>query len=129
MGIDQQPGDRFLRLDRGSAVIEGAAALGVAFFLLALVVQVAFLLSARASAQAAVDSFVRRAAVTESDSSSELVAELGRALPGASDISVTVSRSPSVVTAALEFTWNPPGPRLIPVVVRVIRSSPAIEPP
>ena len=129
MDVHKQPGHRLLRLDRGSAVIEGAVALGVAFFLLALIVQVAFLFSARASAQAAVDAFARKGSVAESWSPAEFVAEVDRVLPGADNISVTVERSSAVATATLEFSWDPPGPRLIPVVVKVVGRAPVINPP
>jgi hypothetical protein len=127
--VNKQSGHVVLRLDRGSAVIEGAAALGIAFILFAVVVQVALLFTARTTAQAAVDAFARRAAVSSLSSSADLAAEIERALPGSRDVEASVDRSPSVVKAVVEFAWDPPGPRLGSVSVRVTGSAPIVSPP
>ena len=129
MDVHQQPGHDVLRLDRGSAVIEGAAALGIAFILFAIVVQVALLVSARSTAQAAVDAYARRAAAATTSTSDDLIAEIGRVLPGAREVEVSLERSDAVVTAVLQFSWDPPGPRLVPVSVRVAGSAPVVAPP
>lgn len=129
MGIDKQSGHVVLRLDRGSAIIEGVAALGIAFILFAVVVQVALLVTARTTAQAAVDSFARRAAVSSSMGAADLADQLQGVLPGSRDVAVSVDRSASVVRAVVEFAWDPPGPRLVPVSVRVTGWAPVVSPP
>jgi Flp pilus assembly protein TadG len=127
--VHKQSGHVVLRLDRGSAVIEGAAALGIAFILFAVVVQVALLFTARTTAQAAVDAFARRAAVSSWSNSQDLTAQIEKALPGSRDVEVSVDRSASVVSAVVEFAWDPPGPRFGPVSVRVTGSAPIVSPP
>lgn len=129
MDVYQQPGNDVLRVDRGSAIIEGAVALGIAFILFGVVVQVALLVAARSTAQAAVDGFARRAAVSATSTSDDFLEEIGRSLPGAHDVEVTLNRSGAIVRAILEFSWDPPGPRLVPVSVRVVGWAPVVAPP
>lgn len=129
MDVHQQPGNDVLRVDRGSAIIEGAVALGIAFILFGVVIQVALLVSARSTAQAAVDAYARRAAVSGTSTPDPLAAEIARVLPGAHEVEVTLSRSDALVSAALEFSWNPPGPRLVPISIRVEGSAPVVAPP
>lgn len=109
--------------------MEGAAALFVAFLLLALVVQVVLLVGARTSAQAAVDSFARRAAASPGAPASDLAAEARAALPGAQDVEASVVRTAETVQATLEFSWDPPGPRFVPIRVRVVGLAPVVNPP
>ena len=88
MELDLEPAHRLLRVDRGSAIVEGLAALGVAFLLLALVVQVTFAATARNAAEAAVAASARRVARVDADVGRER-AELARVItatvPGARD--------------------------------------------
>ena len=103
--------------------------MAVSFMLLAVLVQVAVLVGARASAQAAVDSFARRAAVVETLAERALVDELDRSLPGARDVIVDLVRGSDLVVATASFEIDPPGPLLAPVSVQVRGQAPVIAPP
>ncbi|MGH8934855.1 MAG: hypothetical protein ACRDXD_01060 [Acidimicrobiia bacterium] len=133
MGIDHRPADRLLRLtERGSAILEGAVALAVAFLLLTLLIQVGFAVAARNAAEASVAAAARRAArpgahpALEEAALSEL---LRSSLPGIEGLSVDVRVSPQTVEASASFLWQPPGPRWIPLAIRVAAVAPRSVPP
>ena len=129
MVVDSQSSHRFLQLDRGSAVVEGMVAMALSFLLLALLVQVAVLVGARASAQAAVDGFARRAAAVEALGDDHLREQLARSLPGADGLEAAVIRGSEMVVAEATFVFDPPGPRLLPITVVVRGVAPVISPP
>ena len=136
MGIHHRAAHRILRLaltrDRGSAIIEGTVALAVAFLLLTLVVQVAFVIAARNAAESAVAASARRAARPGADLDAEetsLDAVLAATVPGAHDIVVGVDVSQTTSVASASFEWDPPGPDWLPIIIRVESAVPVLTPP
>jgi hypothetical protein len=129
----RRPVDRPVHLkESGSIVIEGVAALALAFVLLAVAVQVSFVMVARTTAESAAAVSARRAAHPAAD-----LADTDRALrdlvaatvPGAGDVATTVERSSSAAIARISFTWDPPGPRLVPLTISVEAMAPLVVPP
>lgn len=123
---------RLLRLEDASYTLEGLVATGVFFILLALIVQVGFLILARSAAATSLEASLRRGVVLEVDS--EILAEriardVVAVVPGASDVLVRVVRSESEIEAIVEFRWIPPGPDLVPVTVTVTRRVVSVIPP
>lgn len=51
-----------------------------------------------------------------------LLADIAATVPGASGAVVDVGSTSTSVHARVQFEWLPPGPRLLPVEVRVERS-------
>ena len=132
MELHRRSADRVLRVERGSAIVEGIAALGIAFLLLALVVQVAFAATARNAAEAAVAASARRAARTAVDIGHEraaLAQILAQTVPGARDPEVGLARDETAATATARFRWDPPGPAWLPITIRVAASAPLVTPP
>ena len=133
MGIDHSPADRLLRLrERGSAILEGAVALAVAFLLLTLLVQVGFVVAARNAAEASVAAAARRAARSGADPALEEAAlsdMLRSSLPGIEGLSVDVEAGPEAVEASARFLWQPPGPRWMPLVIHVAAAASRSVPP
>lgn len=107
-------------------------ALAVAFLLLTLLIQVGFAVAARNAAEASVAAAARRAArpgahpALEEAALSEL---LRSSLPGIEGLSVDVRVSPQTVEASASFLWQPPGPRWIPLAIRVAAVAPRSVPP
>ena len=132
MDLHLEPADRVLRIERGSAIIEGLAALGIAFLLLALVIQATFAATARNAAEAAVAASARRAARPGVDLAQEqasLAAVIAATVPGARAAQVSVGRNATTATATARFRWDPPGPGWLPLTIRVRASNPAVVPP
>lgn len=122
MGFDRGPADGPVRLDEGSATLEGVAALGLAFLLLTIVVQVATAITAQSAARAAVAAAARRAALPGADIDAE-AARLGQIIeatvPGAGEVDVAIQSGSTTVRAIAAFRWVPPGPDLRPFTIRV----------
>jgi hypothetical protein len=107
-------------------------AIAVFFLLMMLIVQLGFLVLARNAAATSVDAALRKAATT--DVSSDVIgAGISRdvlaVVPGASGVSVVVTRGASSVQARLQFRWLPPGPDLLPITVSIERSAVTVVPP
>lgn len=104
----------------------------MAFLLLVLVVQAAFVVVARNAAEAAVAASARRAARPGADLVDErasLAAVLASTVPGARDVAVAVGRDADAGRASAEFSWDPPGPDWLPFRMRVTAEVPAAVPP
>lgn len=132
MELDHRPADRLLRLEGGSAIIEGLAGLLIAFLLLTLIVQVAGAAIARNSAEAVVSAAARRAsrpgALVETEEA-RLARDLATALPGVAAVIVDVRLQPEQAVAAARFRWRPPGPAWLPLRIEVRSSAPRMVPP
>lgn len=116
----------------GSAVIEGVAALAVAFVLLTLVVQVATAVTARSVALAAVAASARRAAMPGADLGNErdrLERIVSDTVPGAHRVQATITSFSAHVRARISFRWIPPGPDLAPFTIRVQSHVPLVVAP
>ena len=123
---------RLRTTDAGSALLEGVAALAVAFLLLALIVQVAFVVVARNAAEAAVAASARRAARPGTDLGQEqasLAAVLAATVPGAHDLRVAVTSDGEQGRAEARFAWDPPGPDWLPIRIAVDAEVPVVAPP
>jgi hypothetical protein len=108
------------------------AALALAFVLLAVVVQVSFVVIARNAAESAAAASARRAARPDADlvDADRVLQDLVEAtVPGAQSVETTVERTPTDAIATVRFTWDPPGPRLIPITIAVAATSPVAVPP
>jgi hypothetical protein len=132
VGQHRRGTDRLLRLETGSALIEGTAALGAAFLLLTLLVQIGAAVAAREAAQSAVAAAARRAALPDADAAAErsrLVGMLAATIPGARDVETSVRRGGSTATASAGFRWIPPGPDWTAIEIRVEARAPLVVPP
>ncbi len=138
MEHDREPAHRVLQLaaggDRqvGSAIVDGVAALGVAFLLLVLLLQIGVAMAARESAQAAVAGAARTAARPGADLDDidrSLTALLGRTVPGARDIAAQVRHRDEQAVAVAQIRVTPPGPDWMPIVIRVSARAALVVPP
>jgi hypothetical protein len=119
-------------VDRGSAVIEGVAAIAVSFLLLTLLVQIGAAMAAREAAHSAVAAAARRAARPGADPGAEaerLIGRLDAVIPGAGPVTAAVERAGSEATAVARFRWIPPGPDWIPVTIEVDAAAALVVPP
>lgn len=128
MDIRKQPGFRLLRLERGSAIVEGLVALMLAFVLLVLIVQAVAFVATRSAVGAAAGAFANHAAVTGAEES-ELVAVLEGGVPGIERADVQVDHSAGVVAVEVQYSWRPPGPAMGAITVRINTSAPVISRP
>ena len=106
--------------------------MAVFFMLLVIVVQLAFVLVAREVSQSAVDAAARRASRPSADLRAieeRLTSELATVVPGARDIDALVQTTGERVDVDAAIEWSPPGPDLVPVVIRVASSVPLAVPP
>ncbi len=118
--------------DQGSYTIEGIVAIGVFFVLLALIVQIGFLVLARSAAATSVEASLRRAVTADLDIgtvASRIERDVTSVVPGAQEIEVRVTKDSQVVRALVSFRWVPPGPDLVPVTVSIERSVARVVPP
>lgn len=130
MVLDRQRDQRLLRLERGSALIEGTVALAIAFLLLALVVHVGLFVTARSTAESAVGSMARRAARPGATvAGGDLVDLIESSVIGSTDVSASVSADQHRALAVASFVWNPPGPSFGTIRMTVRASEPVIVPP
>jgi hypothetical protein len=130
MGIGLQPVPG--RTDRGSTTIEGIVAMGVFFLLIALVVQLGFLVIARTAVGGSLDAAARRSAALDADFATQrdrIVSEIAAIAPGVNVIETTVVRSADRVTVTAVIDWTPPGPDLLPVRLSISRSHALVVPP
>ena len=124
--------DGFLRVDEGSTIVESLVATGIIFLLIAIVTQVAFVVVARDTAQTAVAAAARRAGRPGADLTverSRLADELGRVVPGATEVAADIESGDGAVTARASIQWSPPGPDLIPITLHAEATSLMVVPP
>jgi hypothetical protein len=132
MGQRCGPIQRLLRLSEGSTTLEGIVAMGVFFLLIAVIVQLGFLVIARSAVSASMEAAARRAAVPDSDvfaEESRLGAEIRVVVPGIEILGTSIVRSTQDVTVRATFEWTPPGPDLIPIQFTLERSHATVVPP
>ncbi len=106
--------------------------MGVFFLLIAVVVQLGFLVIARSAVSASMEAAARRAAVPESDVSAERVrldTEIHAVVPGIKIVDTSIRRSLEDVIVRATFEWTPPGPNLIPIQFTLERSHASVVPP
>jgi hypothetical protein len=112
--------------------VESLVATAFVFVLIAMIVQVAFVVVARDAAQTAVTAAARRAGRPGADLDAErirLADDLARIVPGATDVTASVETGSATVTARASMRWAPPGPDLIPVTLRADAIAPLVIPP
>ena len=113
-------------------LIESLAAMAVVFLILVIVVQLAFVLVAREVSQSAVDAAARRAARPTADLlvvQERLTEELAAVVPGAHNVTASVESVSGTIDVRAAIEWAPPGPDLVPVVIRVQSVTPVGIPP
>ena len=106
--------------------------MAVFFMLLVIVVQLAFVLVAKEVSQSAVDAAARRAARPSASLvvvEQRLTAELAAVVPGAQQVEASVRSTADRVDVDATILWAPPGPDLVPVVIRVAATSAVAVPP
>jgi Flp pilus assembly protein TadG len=106
--------------------------MGVFFLLVAVIVQLGFLVIARSAVSASMEATARRAAVPDSDVAAEksrLGVEIKTVVPGIEILGTSIERSDQDVTVRATFAWTPPGPDLIPVQFTLERSHARVVPP
>ena len=126
------PIQRVLRLSDGSMTLEGIVAMGVFFLLIAVVVQLGFLVMARSAISASMEATAGRASLPDGDTRAEesrLGTEIHAGVPGIEVIATDVDRSAEEVTVRATFDWTPPGPDLIPVRFTLVRTHSSVVPP
>jgi Flp pilus assembly protein TadG len=120
------------RNERGSTTIEGIVAMGVFFLLIALVVQLGFLVIARTAVGASLDAAARRSAAVETDPATQrdrIVREIATIAPGVDVVETKVVRTANLVTVTAVIDWSPPGPDLFPIRLSISRSHALAVPP
>jgi hypothetical protein len=132
--VEQRCGSvqRLLRLNDGSATLEGIVAMGVFFLLIAVIVQLGFLVIARSAVAASMEAAARRAALPDSsvpDEEARLGSEILAVVPGIDVLDTSIERSERNVTVRASFEWTPPGPDLIPIQFTLERSHASVVPP
>lgn len=106
--------------------------MGVFFLLIAVVVQLGFLVIARSAISASMEASARRASLPDAVAAAEegrLAAEIRAVVPGIELISADVERSAEEATVTATFDWTPPGPDLIPVRFTLVRAHASVVPP
>ena len=106
--------------------------MGVFFLLIAVIVQLGFLVIARSAVSSSMEAAARRAAIPQSDASveeSRLGAEIRAVVPGIEVLGTSIERSTQEVTVRATFKWTPPGPDLVPIRFTLERSHAAVVPP
>ena len=106
--------------------------MGVFFLLIALVVQLGFLVIARTAVGGSLDAAARRSAALDADLATQrdrIVSEIAAIAPGVDVIETTVVRSADRVTVTAVIDWTPPGPDLLPVRLSISRSHALVVPP
>jgi hypothetical protein len=106
--------------------------MGVFFLLIAVIVQLGFLVIARSAVSASMEAAARRAALPDSDVLSEesrLGTEIRAVVPGIEILGTSIERSTQEVTVRATFQWTPPGPDLIPIQFTLERSHASVVPP
>ncbi len=96
------------------------AGLGIAFLLLALLVQMTATVMARNTVEAAVSASARRAARPGIDLAAEesrLARDVTRSVPGATALQVEVAVDQQRAVAAVKLQWSPPGPTWRPLLI------------
>lgn len=132
MGERSRAVRRVLRLSEGSTTIEGIVAMGVFFLLIALVVQLGFLVIARTAVSASLEGAARRSALPGVDVASQnqrLIAEIDAVAPGVRVVDTAVERTAEQVTVRATVDWIPPGPDLVPVRFSLARTHALTVPP
>ena len=100
--------------------------------ILVIVVQLAFVLVAREVSQSAVDAAARRAARPTADLlvvQERLTEELAAVVPGAHNVTASVESVSGTIDVRAAIEWAPPGPDLVPVVIRDQSVTPVGIPP
>ncbi|GMQ85710.1 MAG: hypothetical protein BMS9Abin07_1278 [Acidimicrobiia bacterium] len=113
-------------------LIESLAAMTVVFLILVIVVQLSFVLVAREVSQSAVDAAGRRAARPAANLvvvQERLTEELEAVVPGAQEVTASVVSIDGTIDVRAAIEWAPPGPNLVPVVIRVQSATPVGFPP
>lgn len=106
--------------------------MAVAFLLLVLTIQIGMVITARHAAQTAAAAVARRASRPEQDPATHQAALrslVTRSVPGATNVTASVSLSPDMAVASVAFDWDPPGPRWIPVRIATSARTPRVHPP
>jgi hypothetical protein len=107
-------------------------ATAVVFLLIAIVSQAAFVVVARDTAQTAVTAAARRAGRPGADLEAErsrLANELISVVPGAVEVTTSLTTEATVVTAQAAIQWSPPGPDLVPITLHASATAPMVVPP
>ena len=128
----RRPDDGLLVVEQGSVLIESLAAMAVVFLILVIVVQLAFVLVAREVSQSAVDAAARRAARPAANLlvvQERLTEELEAVVPGAQKVAASVESVSGTINVRAAIEWAPPGPDLVPVVIRVESATLVVVPP
>ena len=116
----------------GSYTVEGIVSIGVFFVLLALIVQIGFLILSRSTAASTVESGLRRAVAGDLDPGTvenRIERDLLLVVPGAEGVNVDVTSGRETIHALVRYRWIPPGPDLLPVTVSIERSAVRAVPP
>jgi hypothetical protein len=124
--------DGLLLVAEGSTIVESLIATALVFLLIAIVTQVAFVVVARDTAQAAVTAAARRAGRPGADLEvvrARLTNELIRVVPGAVEVVTSLNADETAVTARASIQWSPPGPDLIPITLHTAATAPMVVPP
>lgn len=102
------------------------------FVLLALVVQIGFLILARSAAATSLEASLRRSVVIGLDPGTlaeRIERDVLAVVPGVREVVVEVNITEVDVSAVVRFRWVPPGPDFVPVTISISRSAAAVVPP
>lgn len=112
--------------------MESLVATAFVFVLIAMIVQVAFVVVARDAAQTAVTAAARRSGRPNADLDAErirLADDVAAIVPGATEVTASIDVGRAEATARVSIRWAPPGPDLIPITLHADASAPLVIPP
>jgi hypothetical protein len=129
LGVDCWPVDRTLRLEVGSATIEGISGIAIVFILFTLTTQLAVALLAHQTAESVVVSAARSASFDLAPSVVRLESELKSSVPGARRVEAGIDPLGKVVRVWARFEFVPPGPLFRPLWLSVEAEVPVVVSP
>lgn len=112
--------------------MESLVATAFVFVLIAMIVQVAFVVVARDAAQTAATAAARRSGRPNADLDAErirLADDVAAIVPGATEVTASIDVGRAEATARVSIRWAPPGPDLIPITLHADASAPLVIPP
>lgn len=132
MGLDRRWSDRDVLVERGSATVEGIAAIALVFLLLTVLTQAATALIVHRSVQAAVVVSAARLAIDPGSESAErvrLASEVASIVPGTGPVIVEADVGSRFVTSSARFEFVPPGPMFDTIWMEVRSDAPIVLDP
>lgn len=131
MEFDRRAIDGDLLVDRGSATLEGVAAVAVVFILFTAMAQVATAFLAHRMAQGSVAAAATRLAISHDVDleATRLEQDLSSTVPGATGFDIELDLGGTMASATVRFGFVPPGPVFGEIPMEVTGRAPLVVEP